>query len=208
MNSYYCFMKFSIILALAILVGFISKAQLSEKLDSSIFFKSIKFGQTIPKDFFRNCYGIEAYQTEFRLIYDSIDAECKNKYADLFDFHSTSFSGISIRLNEKGQFYYISLWQLLGATDSINIENIKYPPPIAALYDSIVLVFGKPSQIMDNSLPESVNITGLERTIMWEGYHSSLWLYVLFGPGSSYHSMRIDIAARNFEDIPENVEEE
>lgn len=159
-----------------------ANAQFSGKLDSVAFFKSIKFGQTISKEFFKDCPGVEDFGSKHQLIYDSLDNNCKKKYADLLNFFGSSFSGAEINTNDNGQIYLVRLWRPLTPTDSINAANIKYPPPIAALYDSIVLRLGKPNQVMNKTDPEYANYNGLNQIIMWEGYHTSLWLYVDVGP--------------------------
>jgi hypothetical protein len=81
--------------------------------------------------------------------------------------------------------------------------NIKYPPPIAALYNSLVLSLGKPNQVMNENAPEHANYNGLRQTIIWEGYDTSFWLYVDVGPNEGWHDMRVEITARSFMDMPE-----
>jgi hypothetical protein len=199
-------MKFFSILSLASLITVIANAQFSGKLDSVVFFKSINFGQAILKEFFKDCPGVEDYENKYRLTFDSLDNKCKNKYADLFNFYGTSFSSAEIIANDKGQVYLVRLSRHLSPSDSIDAANIKYPPPIAAFYDSLVLRLGKPSQVMNESDPGYANYNGLRQTIIWEGYHTSFWLYVDVGPNEGWHDMRVDITARSFMDMPEQEE--
>jgi hypothetical protein len=190
------------ILSLAFLITSKVNAQFSGKLDSIVFFKSVAFGQVISKDSFQDCPGADDYGSKYQLIFDSLDNNCKNKYADLFNFYGTSFSSAQIITNNKGQVYLVSLWWSLSATDSINAADIKYPSPIAALYDSLVLRLGNPNQVMNENPPENANYNGVKQAIFWEGFYTSCRLYIEFGPNESWHDMRLEIKSGRFEDMP------
>lgn len=197
-------MKFLAALSFTISVTMTAGAQLSAKLDSTVFFSSIQFGKPIPESLLKDCPKAKhLLNYEYSLSTDNLDAACKEKYADMLNFYGTGFSYVGIITNNKKQVYLIRLSRRLEPTDSIDASNIKYPLLIDALYDSLVSVFGKPGQVINETPPENANYNGLRQIIIWEGYHTSFWVYVQFGPDVGWHELRVDIKSNKYEDMPE-----
>lgn len=181
-------------------MALISNAQLSERVDKAVYFKSIQFGQAMPADFLKSCKTVSDFTNPLQVIYDSLGDECKTRYADLFNFYGAAFSMVEIYLNKKQWPYLIRLWRKLEPADSIDVNNFKYPPPVASIYDSLVSALGEPNQVIDEKPVEYANVLGIKQTIFWEGYHMSCRLYLDFGPNDGWHDMRLDIS--NGEAVP------
>jgi hypothetical protein len=89
-------MKFFTILSLVNLITVIANAQFSGKLDSVVFFKSIKFGQSIPKEFFQDCPGVNDYGSKYQLIFDSLDIVVKTSMQTFLMFSALHFQVLKL----------------------------------------------------------------------------------------------------------------
>src|SRR5438045_1440899 len=89
------FMNFIYCLLFSFFITDILYCQNCKNLDNKSFFTSIHFGNQIPDDLFlcsKKQKVPSLYHTGFRIEYDSLNEDCKNRYSDLFNFLTIRYS--------------------------------------------------------------------------------------------------------------------
>ena len=182
-------------------------------LDNKSFFTSIQFGNKIPDDLFlcskkQNLPSL--YYTGFRLEYDSLNPNCKNKYADLFSFLTIRYSFSQISLNKKGQIFLLDLYSFFDDNDTNDSTTYQPPVKFTETCNKLISLYGNPTRIEEANSTDSLLVKdlGMPKMVAWECNNISLILKVRYGSRSkALNVLDIQIINRNF-DLPEQVEVE
>ena len=177
------------------------QGQNCKRLDSKVFFKSIKLGEQIPVDLTACSKKTKleySYYTDYRLEHSSFNQGCRKKYSDLFNFLSMPFDFSIISTTQKGKIFYVELYSFFD--DNRHGDSINYMPPpnFIGIYNKLVLLYGKPTRIQEAKNQDSLFIKelGIPRQIEWECNTINLRLRVNYGSLNKDLNV-IDIQVRN-----------
>jgi len=203
MKVFYCFLFGS-------LVTFNVHSQKCQTLDTKSFFTSIKFGGQIPADLTvcsRKTKIENPYYGVLRIGYDSLQRECKKKYADLFTFLSVPFSFSQLGTNKNGQILSVELYSFFN-DHSGNAVTYKPPSNFIRINKKLESLYGKPTRIEEPTKTDSLFIKekGMPLLIAWECNTIHLRLRVIYGARQkALNVLHLQIINRDF-DLPEAIQ--
>lgn len=209
-------MKFFYCILLSLPLSLHANGQFSQKLDSQVFFTSIRFGDKIPPalaDCGNQANGDQILYS-LHLQYDSLQAVCRKQYADLFSFLSTPFSFSNIIANDNGEILYVGLYSFFEEHKSTNSIQDGPIPGFTALYEKLVSLYGKPLSITPPADTDSLFLTGrdtlslkdwgMEQEARWEGFDITLNLRTFFGASvERVNILVLSIRNKNFDRMKE-----
>jgi len=180
-----------------------------QRLDSTSFFTSIKFGDQIPADL-ASCSKKSKIESPYygilRTKYDSLTRECKKKYTDLFTFQSTSFSFSQVSTNKSGQILTVELYSFFNDNRTAKEINYGPPPDFIRIYRKLESLYGKPAIIQEPTKTDSLFIKekGMPWLIAWYCNTINLQLRVNYGAREeALNVLHIQITNREFDIVKE-----
>ena len=161
-------------------------SQNCKKLDSQLFFTSIKLGGKVPVDFTdcsKNATIQYANYTDYRLEVDSLNKGCKEKYLDLFKFQSISFSNAEISANKKGQISQVELYYFFEDIHGNDSIISTAPDNFIKLFNKLVSLYGTPTKTEKSPERDALFIKnlGIYQLFVWECKNITLQLRGNYG---------------------------
>lgn len=201
-------MKLFYLLFFNFLISFIAIGQDCKKLDYKSFFRSIKFGDSIPPDLIacsKKTKVANGYSV-LRIQYDSLDKSCKKKYADLFTFLSTPFSFSQISTNNNGQVLVVELYSFFNDDRSDKALIYDPSPNFIKISKKLESLFGKPTTIKEPTKTDSLFLRekGMPVEMFWTCNTIELQLRGYYGASKKdLNVLHIQIRNREFDLVQE-----
>jgi len=206
-------MKFIYCLSFSFFITDILYSQNCKILENNSFFTSIQFGNQIPDELFlcsKKQKLPSLYYTGFRLEFDSLNPNCKNRYSDLFSFLTIQYSFSQISINKKGQIFLVDLYSFFEDNHANNSTSYEPPVKFTDTYNKLISLYGKPTRTEGATGTDSLLIKdlGMPKLVAWECNNIFLTLKVRYGSRSkALNVLDIQIINRNF-DLPEEEVEQ
>jgi len=201
-------MKLLYLLFFNFLISFIAIGQDCKKLDSKSFFRSIKFGDSIPPDLIACSQKTKVGNgySFLRIQYDSLDKSCKKKYADLFTFLSTPFSFSQISTNNSGQIMLVEFYSFFEDKRPDKPLTYELSPNFSKIYKKLQSLYGKPTTIKEPTKTDSLFLRekGIPVEMYWICNTIDLQLRGFYGASKKdLNVLHVQIRNRNFDLVPE-----
>lgn len=201
----FCYFLFSFLVSLNL------SGQNCQRLDEQSFFKSIRFGEKIPPALAactnKSNNGNASNISFLRIEYDSLQQACRKKYADLFTFHSESFSFSQISANQKGQILSVEYYSFFDENKATASTSDSPLPRFERLYKKLESLYGKPTMLALPTRTDSLLMKekGMEQGAAWSCNTIDLKLRVYHGaPQKGLNVLHVIIRNRDF-DKPEVI---